>query len=182
MSVGKLALGLAVGGAGALLFRIRPREPVFEVICINLKGLKLRVSTESLLPLAVIDLEVIISIKVTNPNVAPIEYKSTVMDIYYRGSLLGQAQVPAGSQGANSSEILEVPAKMDGLEATQHLKDLAKDVAKREMTIRAVVTIEGSAWMWKWGHRFAVRVDSEIKVDPILLDVIEQENKVHLEL
>jgi len=90
--------------------------------------------------------------------------------------------VPAGSQGANCSEILEVPAKIDGVEVTQHLKDLVKDVRRREMDLRSVVNIKGSARLWKWGHKFEVAVESHMKVDPIFLEVIEQENRVRLEL
>jgi LEA14-like dessication related protein len=41
----------------------------------------------------VLDVSIKISIKVTNPNVTPIKYTSTTMDIFYRGTLMGQAQV-----------------------------------------------------------------------------------------
>lgn len=178
--MGRLGLAVVIGGVGAALYTIRPKDPVFEVLAINLKGFKLNVNTDSLNPLAFIDVELSMSIKVTNPNLVPIEHKSTVMCIYYKDSLLGQAQVPEGSQEANCSEVLEVPAKIDGMEVTQHLKDFVKDVSRREMDLRSVVNIKGSAWFWKWGHKFEVIVESHIKVDPIFLNVIEQENKVHL--
>jgi len=182
MSLVQIGAGLVIGGAGVVLYSIRPREPVFEVLSIHLKGFKLRFNTDSLIPVAVIDVELSISIKVTNPNVAPIEYSNSTMCIYYRDSLLGQAQVPSGSQGANSSEILELPAKMDGLEVKQHLKDLAKDVTRREMSLKSVVTIKGVAKVWKWGNKFEVDVESQMTVDPIFMDVIDQENKAHLQL
>lgn len=182
MSLLQIVTGLVIGGTGAVLYAIRPRDPVFEVLSIDLKGFKLRFNTDSLNPVAVIDVELSISVKVTNPNVAPIEYSSATMCIYYRDSLIGQAQVPAGNQGANSSEILELPAKMDGLEVKHHLKDLAKDVTKREMCLKSVVNIKGVAKVWKWGHKFEVDVESQIKVDPIFMDLIDQENKAHLQL
>lgn len=182
MSLVQIGTGLVIGAAGAVMYAIRPRDPAFEVLSIHLKGFKLRFNTDSLIPVAVIDVELSISVKVTNPNVAPIEYSSTTMCIYYRDSLLGQAQVPAGNQGANCWEILELPAKMDGLEVKQHLKDLAKDVTRREMCLKSVVSIKGVAKVWKWGHKFEVAVESQIKVDPISMDVIDQENKAHLQL
>lgn len=182
MSLTQIGVGLVIGGTGAVLFAIRPRDPVFEVLSVHLKGFKFRFNTESLIPVAVIDVELSISVKVTNPNVAPIEYSSTIMSIYYRDSLLGQAQVPAGNQGANCSEILELPAKLDGLEVRDHMIDLAKDVTKREMCLKSVVTIKGVAKVWKWGHKFQVNVESKIKVDPIFMDVIDQENTAHLQL
>ncbi|KAI5064308.1 hypothetical protein GOP47_0020978, partial [Adiantum capillus-veneris] len=116
------------------------------------------------------------------PHVLPIEYTSTIMDIFYHGDLLGQAKVEEGSQGANSQEVLEVPAKLDGLEMTNHLKKLLSDVRKREMILHSVVTIKGNARLWSWTHQFEVFVSSNIKVDPIFLDVLEQENNVHMEL
>lgn len=176
------AIVLSCALAGLTLFRIRPRDPIFEVVSIAFKGFKFRFCTDSPLLLAVIDAELVLSIKVTNPNILPIEYTSTVMDIFYHGDLLGQAKVEEGSQDANSQEVLEVPAKLDGLEMTNHLKDLISDIRKREMTLHSVVTIKGNARLWKWTHRFEVLVKSNIKVDPIFLDVLEQENNVHMEL
>ncbi|CAM6099970.1 unnamed protein product [Calypogeia fissa] len=173
--------GVVAGGTGAWIYSIRPRDPVFEVVAISLKGFNLRFCTDSPMLMAVIDVELTLSIKVTNDNVAPIEYTSTIMDIYYRGNLLGQAQVKEGTQEAKSSKVLEVPCKLDGLEMTNHVTDLFKDVTKREMNLHSVVTIAGRARLWKWTHNFEVHVTSEIKVDPIFLNIIDQENKVEME-
>ncbi|KAG6545398.1 hypothetical protein Mapa_012997 [Marchantia paleacea] len=172
----------AVGGAASCLYSIRPRDPIFEVVEIKLNGFNLRFCTDSPMLMAVVDVELILCIKVTNENIAPIEYSSTIMDIFYRGTLLGQAKVEEGGQDAKSSKVIEVPCKLDGLEMTNHVKDLFKDVTKREMTLHSVVTIAGHARVWKWTHNFEVHVRSEIKVDPIFLNVIDQENKVEMEL
>ncbi|KAJ7558617.1 hypothetical protein O6H91_04G048300 [Diphasiastrum complanatum] len=181
--VGVAAAALALGGTGAaFLYTLRPRDPIFEVVSINLKGFNIRFVNEFPLMYAVLDFELELSIKVINPNVVPIEYTSTVMDIFYRGDPLGQATVPAGSQEANSTKILDVPAKLDGLNIKNHIVDLIKDITKREMSLHSVVTIKGHAKLWKLKHNFEVCVESDIKVDPIQLDIIEQENKVHMEL
>nr|WIW57629.1 late embryogenesis abundant protein LEA59 [Pinus tabuliformis] len=164
MSLLQIATGLVIGGTGAVLYAIRPRDPVFEVLSIDLKGFKLGFNTDSFIPVPVIDVELSISVKVTNPNVAPIEYSCATMCIYYRDSLIGQAQANGWIGGK------------------QHLKDLAKDVKKREMCLKSVVSIKGVAKVWKWGHKFEVDVESLIKVDPIFMDVIDQENKAHLQL
>lgn len=89
MSAAAVSIVAGLGTLGAGLYSVRPRDPIFEVLSINLKGLKL--NHKNLL--VVIDVELVLSIKVINPNVTPIEYTSTVMDIYYRGDLLGQAKV-----------------------------------------------------------------------------------------
>lgn len=52
--------------------------------------------------------------------------------------------------------MLDVPCKLDGLEMTNHVRDLFKDVAKREMNLHSVVTIACHARVWKWTHNFEV--------------------------
>jgi hypothetical protein len=65
-------------------------------------------------------------------------------------------QVKAGSQEARSEQVIEVPAKLDGLKMTNHVKDLFQDVTKREMVMNSVVTIAGDAVVWKLKHHFEV--------------------------
>jgi hypothetical protein len=91
-------------------------------------------------------------------------------------------QVDSGSQEAKSEQVMEVPAKLDGLKMTNHLKDLFADVTKREMTLNSVVTISGCAVVWRLKHNFEVRVNSDIKVDPVFLQILDQENRVELDL
>ena len=67
-------------------------------------------------------------------------------------------QVEPGGQGPNSVEIIEVPAKISGLEVTKNIKQLISDIRKREMDMVSVVTIKGHARLWKWTHRFEVRM------------------------
>ena len=88
-----VAGAVGVGGVGWALWQIRPKDPAFEVVGIELSGFNLRWVTEGLIPYAVVDIAMKISIKVTNPNITPIKYTSTTMDMFYRGSLIGQAEV-----------------------------------------------------------------------------------------
>lgn len=182
MALVTFGVGAVLGGAAVWMYNIRPRDPIFEVVAINLQGFNLRFCTDSPMVMAVVDVELILSIRVTNNNVTPIEYTSTIMDIFYHGQLLGQAQVKEGGQEAKSSKVLDVPCKLDGLELTNHVKDLFADVGRREMNLHSVVTIAGWARVCNWTHNFEVHVTSEIKVDPIFLNIIDQENKVEMEL
>lgn len=52
--------------------------------------------------------------------------------------------------------MIEIPAKLDGLKITEHLKELFQDVRKREMVMSAVVTITGDAIVWKIRHNWEV--------------------------
>jgi len=173
---------VGIGSAGWALWQIRPRDPIFEVVSIDISGFKLNWATESMIPYAVVDVALTLKIKVINPNVTPIQYTSTTMDIFYRGTLMGQATVKAGSQEARSEQVIEVPAKLDGLKMTNHVKDLFQDVTKREMVMNSVVTIAGDAVVWKLKHHFEVKVNSDIKVDPVFLNVLDQDNRVEMAL
>ena len=84
---------VGIGSAGWALWQIRPRDPIFEVVSIDISGFKLNWATESMIPYAVVDVALTLKIKVINPNVTPIQYTSTTMDIFYRGTLMGQATV-----------------------------------------------------------------------------------------
>ena len=53
--------------------------------------------------------------------------------------------------------MLELPCKLNGLEATHHLQDLLGDVAKREMVLHARATINGDIAVLRYRHHFEVR-------------------------
>jgi hypothetical protein len=76
-----------------VLYRIWPRTPRFEVTDVRLKGFKLNWETDSVVPIVAVDIDLSISIKVTNPNVVPIEYTSTIVNLLYRGTSIGEAMV-----------------------------------------------------------------------------------------
>ena len=86
---------IMIGGlaaAGGLVFAW-PKDPVFEVKGISMSGFKLRFCNDSPLLLAVIDVEMTLSIKVINKNWVGIQHAETTMDIFYKDTLLGQASV-----------------------------------------------------------------------------------------
>ncbi|KAJ6303321.1 hypothetical protein OIU77_017241 [Salix suchowensis] len=88
-----------------------------------------------------------------------------------------------GSQRSKSCQTLELTARLNGVELmTRHAAKFFSDVAKREMVLDARVDIGGTASLLWWGHRFNVHVDSHITVDPVFLDIIDQENKSSLEV
>ncbi|CAN8277792.1 unnamed protein product [Cochlearia groenlandica] len=169
-----LIIGAASAAAATCLLQARPQDPTFHVISIDLTTLKLN------LPL--LDAELILTVHVTNPNIAPIHYSSTTMSILYDGTVLGTAVVEAGSQAAKSRQLLRLPARLDGMELAQHARKFLADVAKREMKLEAKVDIEGAAKVLWWDHGFKVHVDSFITVDPVFLDVISQENISKMDL
>ena len=94
MLLGGLGLASCGGAAAAFLYRNRPQDPIFQVLSIHVKGFDLHFSGHSH-AMATLDSKLSLSIKVINPNIAPIEYTSTTMDIFYAGDLLGQAKVIA---------------------------------------------------------------------------------------
>lgn len=167
-------IGAASATAAMALVGAKPKDPTFQLISINFTSFKLN--------LPVLDAELILNVHVTNPNITPIHYSSTTMSIYYAGSLLGSADVQAGSQPPKSCQLLRLTARLDGLELAHHAGRFFGDVAKREMVLDAVMDLEGIAKMLWWDHNFKIHVDSHVTVDPVFLDVIDQENKSELEV
>ncbi|CAL9000107.1 unnamed protein product [Prunus brigantina] len=167
-----------IGAASALattaLISSKPKDPTFDVVSIKLTSFKLN------FPL--LDAELILTVQVTNPNVVPIQYSSTIMSIFYKGALLGSADVEAGSQPAKSTQLLQLPARLDGLQLAHHAASFIADAARREMVLDAAVDIAGTARVLWWDHKFKVHVDSHITVDPVFLEVIDQENKSKMDI
>ncbi|KAF4379768.1 hypothetical protein CsatB_027975 [Cannabis sativa] len=168
------ALGAASAVAATAILAAKPKDPHFDLISINFTSFKLN--------LPVLDAELILTVHITNPNITPIHYSSTTMSIFYQGSLLGSADIEAGSQSAKSCKMLRLPARLDGLQLAQHASKFLSDVAKREMLLDASVDIGGTAKVLWWDHRFKVHVDSRVTVDPVFLDVIDQENRSELDV
>ncbi|KAL2328456.1 hypothetical protein Fmac_021883 [Flemingia macrophylla] len=167
-------IGAASAVAATALLAAKPKDPTFHLISINFTSLKLN------LPL--LDAEVLLTVHVTNPNIAPIHYSSTSMSIFYEGSLLGSAQLQAGSQPPRSCQLLRLPAHLHALQLAHHAVRFAQDVANRHMTLDATVDIAGTARVACWDHHFKVHVDSHVTVDPVFLDVIDQENTSQLQI
>lgn len=165
-------IGAASASAVAAMVICRPRDPAFHLASIKLAAFRIN------LPPA-LDTDLVLTVHVSNPNVVPIEYGPTAMSIFYEGSLLGSARVDAGSQGSNTCRILRLPARLQGKQLARRASKFAADVARRQMELEAAVDIEGKAKVlggW-WGQRFKVHVDSHIVVDPVFLDVIDQDSK-----
>ncbi|XP_057451071.1 uncharacterized protein LOC130742975 [Lotus japonicus] len=167
-------IGAASAVAATAVLTAKPKDPTFHLISINFTSLKLN------LPL--LDAEVLLTVHVTNPNIAPIHYSSTTMSISYAGSLLGSAHVEAGSQPPRSCQLLRLPARLKAVGFAQHATRFLADVAKREMLLDAAIEIAGTARVLWWDHKFKIHVDSHVTVDPVFLDVIDQENTAELEL
>ncbi|KAJ7981182.1 Late embryogenesis abundant (LEA) hydroxyproline-rich glycoprotein family [Quillaja saponaria] len=167
-------IGAASAMAVSTIISAKPKDPTFHLISIELTSFKLN--------FPVLDAELILIVHVTNPNIVPIHYSSTTMSIYYQGSLLGSANVQAGSQPSRSCQLLRLPARLDGLELAHHAARFAADLAKREMVLDAVVDIGGTAKVLWWDHKFMVHVDSRVTVDPVFLDIIDQDNKSELDV
>ncbi|XP_010541271.1 PREDICTED: uncharacterized protein LOC104814785 [Tarenaya hassleriana] len=167
-------VGASAAVAASALIGAKPKDPTFHLISIDLTSLKLN--------LPALDAELILTVHVTNPNIAAIHYSSTEMSILYDGALLGSAEVKAGKQPARSCQLLRLPARLSGMELASHARRFFADVGRREMELQAKLDIEGAAKVLWWDHRFRVHVDSAVTVDPVFLDVIDQENKSHMDL
>ncbi|XP_062172229.1 uncharacterized protein LOC133877820 [Alnus glutinosa] len=173
-SWGPALIGAASAVAATTLISAKPKDPTFHLISINLTSFKLNIP--------VLDAELILTVHVSNPNIVPIQYSSTTMSIFYKGSLLGSAQVEAGSQPPHSCQLIRLPARLQGLELAHHAASFIADVARREMVLDATVDIAGTAKVLWWDHKFKVHVDSRVTVDPVFFEVIDQDIKSEVEV
>ncbi|KAF6156313.1 hypothetical protein GIB67_013757 [Kingdonia uniflora] len=166
-------LGGASATAIAILLFGKPRDPTFEIVTIKSKSLKLQTLQQDL----------ILTVHLTNPNIVPINYSSSSIDIFYHGSILGSGKVQAGSQPPKSCQLLKLQARLHGLRLANHISRFVSDVAKREMVLDATLDIKGTAKvLWWWDRKFEVHLDSCLTIDPIDLDVIEQDNRTAMKL
>ncbi|KAL5710614.1 hypothetical protein ACHQM5_021156 [Ranunculus cassubicifolius] len=171
-SWGSALIGAATATATAAIIMGRPKDPSFQLLSIKPTSIKLN--------LPVLHTDLILTVHVTNPNIVPIQYSASSMSIFYDGDLLGSADVQAGSQPPLSCRVLKISARLDGLKLKQHGPRLLSDVKRREMALDAVVDIGGTAKVLWWAHKFKVHVDSHLVVDPVFLDVIQQESKARI--
>ncbi|KAL2557386.1 Late embryogenesis abundant (LEA) hydroxyproline-rich glycoprotein family [Forsythia ovata] len=167
-------VGAAAATATTVILSAKPRDPAFHLISIDLNSFKFN------FPL--LDTEMTITVHVTNPNVVSIQYSSTEMFVYYAGSLLGSAPVMASSQPPKSCQLLRLSARLSGLQLAHHATRFLADVARREIVLDSVVHIEGAAKVLWWDHKFSVHVDSHVTVDPLFVDIIDQENKSEMDV
>ncbi|KAL5997371.1 hypothetical protein ACLOJK_008301 [Asimina triloba] len=167
-------VGAVSAAAAAAILAGKPRDPSFQLLSISLTSFKLH--------LPVLDVELTLTVHVTNPNIVPIHYASSTMSIFYDGSLLGTAQLEAASQPAKSCSIIRLAARLDGIQLAHHAAKFVSDLANREMVLDAAVDIEGRAKVVWWEHKFRAHVSSHVVVDPVFLDVIDQENRSEVEL
>ncbi|KAL9235426.1 hypothetical protein vseg_010184 [Gypsophila vaccaria] len=179
-----ILLGATAATLATTLISAKPKPPSFRLVSLTALQLKLNNGSpaEDAKFRPRLDADLILNVHVSNPNILPVTYSATSMSIYYDGSLLGSAEVPAGSQRARSCDLLRLTARLSGPELAQHAKRLVADVAKREMVINADVDICGWVKTFLWDPKFKVHVDSRIVVDPVLLDVVDQENESTLRL
>ncbi|GFZ07287.1 late embryogenesis abundant (LEA) hydroxyproline-rich glycoprotein family [Actinidia rufa] len=167
-------VGAASATAAAAIILGKPRDPTFQLVSINFTSFKLN--------LPVIDTDLILTVHVSNPNIVPVHYSSAEMSIFYGGTRLGCAMIEAGSQPPRSCRLLRLQARLGGLQLAHQAARFLADLRRREMVLDAAVDIEGSAKVMWWDHKFRVHVDSHVVVDPVLLDVIDQDTKSEMEV
>lgn len=167
-------IGAASATAASALVVARPKDPTFNLVSVDLTSFKLN--------FPVVEAELLLTVHARNPNITPAHYSSTTMSIFYDGSLLGSADISAGSQPPNSCQVLRFPARLGGTELASRAGRFFADVAKREMVLDASVDVSGTARLLWWSHRFKVHVDGRATVDPILLDVIDQEIRSEMQI
>ncbi|OWM73646.1 uncharacterized protein LOC116198707 [Punica granatum] len=167
-------IGAASAAAATAVILAKPRDPTFDLISVDVTSFKLKFPS--------VEAELLLTVCATNPNIAPAHYSPTTVSIFYDGSLLGSADVAAGSHPSKSCQVLRLPARLDGGKLAHNAGRFFADVARREVVLDTAVDVAGDATIMWWDRKFKVHVDSRVTVDPVFLDVIDQEHKSQLEV
>ncbi|KAG0596287.1 hypothetical protein M758_UG240000 [Ceratodon purpureus] len=70
-----------VAGAGIQVYQNKPQDPILDINNNTFSGFDLHLSKESML-LAVLDVDLTLFVRIVNPNIAPITFDTTILDIY----------------------------------------------------------------------------------------------------
>ncbi|KAK4765088.1 hypothetical protein SAY86_026178 [Trapa natans] len=167
-------VGAASVAAATAVILAKPKNPVIDLISVDLTSFRLKFPS--------VEAQLLLTVHASNPNFAPAHYSPATVSIFYAGSLLGSADVAGGSQPPRSCRVLRLPARLDGVKLAHHAGRFFSDVARREMVLDAAVDVAGDARVMWWDHKFKVHVDSRVTMDPVILDVVNQENKSQLEV
>ncbi|KAK4772505.1 hypothetical protein SAY86_014280 [Trapa natans] len=166
-------VGAASVVAATAVIIAKPKDPVIDLISVDLTSFMVKFPS--------VEANLLLTVHARNPNFAPAHYSPTTVSIFYDGSLLGSADIAAGSQPPWSCQVLRLPARLDGVKLAHHAGRFFSDVARREMVFDAAVDLAGDAQVMWWHRKFKIHVDSRVTMDPIILDVVDQENKSQLE-
>eukprot|EP00850_Spirogloea_muscicola_P012364 SM000079S22482 [mRNA] locus=s79:427627:429547:- [translate_table: standard] len=194
-----MALTLAAGGAAVGLlvvvsYRLRPKDPIMKTTEIQVKGFGVRPITVGILPVVSIDLHVVCIVYTENPNVAPVNYPSSTIDIFYNdqkvkafpvNNFVGECYLEKGTLQAWEKTTLELPAELKGVEmgASQGM-NLLNDVINRKLVLVAVSTFAGEINLLKGiiRHRFTIVCRNDITFDPLTLGVTASDSKAYIKL
>eukprot|EP00850_Spirogloea_muscicola_P000112 SM000001S04514 [mRNA] locus=s1:589705:591615:- [translate_table: standard] len=193
-----MALTLAAGGAAVGLlvvvsYKLRPKDPIMKTTEIQVKGFGVRPTTVGIVPVVSIDLHVVCIVYTENPNVAPVNYPSSTIDIFYNdqkvkpsvNNLVGECYLDKGTLQAWEKTTLELPAELKGVEmgAGQGM-NLLKDVMNQKLVLVAVSTFAGEISLLKGmiRHRFTIVCRNDITFDPLTLGVTASDSKAYIKL
>eukprot|EP00245_Coleochaete_scutata_P007718 TRINITY_DN2337_c1_g1_i3.p1 TRINITY_DN2337_c1_g1~~TRINITY_DN2337_c1_g1_i3.p1 ORF type:complete len:285 (+),score=49.68 TRINITY_DN2337_c1_g1_i3:556-1410(+) len=172
-------LMLAIIAISALLLVLfRPRSPDFDMVDVQVNGLKVRTIRKPgakgvPLPEIVVDVNLTVLLRVFNPNRVSVSYDPAKTDLLYRGQHLGEGELSAGWQPAMSSQIVQVPVELYGAGAEGLSRQMIEDFLSRRIPLEAKGVSEGSIALL-FGKRFQVKMDCNIDVHPIKLTILDK--------
>lgn len=128
-----------------LIFTVfKQRDPKIHVDSVTLQGLNVNVGNVFTNPDLSVDIGLLTTVSVKNPNYAGLKYKNTTAYIYYQGIQIGTSPVPAGEAKARKTTQLSTGT-------TVHISgsiingQLTKDVAAGVLPIVTTLQIKGTA-------------------------------------
>lgn len=166
-----LVVMLALVGLCTLVILAWPRSPRVTTESSQFKAFRVHWNNQTAVaeggsPVS-LDLELVLNLKVLNPNLAGLRYTSIVADLIYREEQLGSiSTAAAGRIPAWGSQIVPVQLEMEGLQVLGNTVNLVADLARRRIDLIVVTTVEGSVDLLVLAVPIKVKVYCALALDP----------------
>ncbi|KAJ0745107.1 putative Late embryogenesis abundant protein [Helianthus annuus] len=143
----------------AAIYFLWPSDPYIKVVNLRLDRLKVHAAPVSL------DIELGVRIKVRNPDVYSLDYKSLNVSVEYRGEQLGFVTSDDGSVKAFGTSYVDATLVLNGVEVISESIHLIEDLIKGSIPFTTTSEIRGSLGILLFNLPIAAKLSCEVVVN-----------------
>ncbi|KAI6690023.1 hypothetical protein NL676_026851 [Syzygium grande] len=137
-----------------------PSEPDVDVVRLRLDRVQFRTT-----PHVLVDISLLLTIKVHNPDVYSIDYSTLDVAVGYRGKMLGHVKSEHGHIMALGTSYVDAELEFDGVEVFNDVLFLLEDLAKGTVPLDTVTTVEGQVGLFFFGFPLKAKVSCDVSVN-----------------
>ncbi|XP_024401731.1 uncharacterized protein [Physcomitrium patens] len=157
-------------------FVLWPAQPQIELEHWKLVGINFDTKEEgrSIIPVVYLNISLDVVLKIKNPNFVGIYYDFLDVEIQYRGSYLGNAQLKGGHILARRTVLVPAILNLEAREILENASELLMDIAHGEIPLTNHIKIVGAVDLQVVRPHIDVHVSCDVVVDPKTKLVIRQ--------